>query len=157
MSDLIVVRPTATDLVVIRPTRLDELPAEIGCEHAAAVATYRTPVDHAIRAGVLLLEAKALVGHGNWLDWLAANFPASVRTAQHYMKLAENPEDAQRVAHLGVGKALRALGVGELPATDAIEVAQELWLDEEWQAFAQCAAALTEIRDRALYLSLIHI
>jgi hypothetical protein len=133
------------------PTRLDELRAEIDCEHAAAVAAFRTSVAHAIRAGELLLEAKALVGHGHWLNWVDANFPASRRTAENYMKLAKHPQDSQRVAHLGVGRAVRALGVGDLPETDASEVAQELGLDEEWQAFVQCAAAFREIRDRALY------
>jgi len=151
MPDLVAIRPTATDLVVIRPTRLDELRAEIDCQHAAAVAAFRTSVDHAIRAGELLLEAKTIVGHGHWLDWLAANFPASLRTAQDYMYLAKHPEDARRVAHLGIGQALKALRAGELSEPDAIEVAQELALDEDEQAFAQCAAALTEIRDRALY------
>ena len=125
MSDLVVIRPTATDLVVIRPTRLDELRVGIDREHAAAVAAFRTSVAHAIRAGELLVEAKALVPHGHWLDWVDANFIASRRTAQHYMKLAKHPEDTQRVAHLGVGRALRALGVGDLPEPDAIEVAQE--------------------------------
>ena len=132
-------------------TRLDELRAGIEREHAAAAAAFRTSVDHAIRAGELLAEAKALVGHGHWLDRVDANFPASLRTAQDYMKLAKHPEDAQRVAHLGVGQALRALGVGEPAETDAIEVAQEYAIDEEWQAFAQCGAAFKEIHDRALY------
>ena len=151
MTDLVVIRPTATDLVVIRPTRLDELRAEIDREHEAAVAAFRASVAHAIRAGELLAEAKALVGHGHWLNWVDANFPASRRTAQDYMYLAKHPEDARRVAHLGIARALRALRAGELPEPDAIEVAQEYALDEDEQAFVQCGAALTVIRDRGLY------
>jgi len=140
-----------SDLVVIRPTRLDELRAGIDRELEAAVAAFRTSVAHAIRAGELLAEAKALVGHGHWLDWVNANCLASLRTAQDYMYLAKHPEDARRLAHLGIGQALRALRVGELPESDAIEVAQEYALDEDEQAFVQCGAAFTEIRDRALY------
>jgi Protein of unknown function (DUF3102) len=130
---------------------LDELRAAIEHEHACAIEAYRDAVLHAIRAGDLLLQAKARVGHGGWLPWLADNFPASTRTAQGYMRLARHREDAQRLAHLGIAQALRALRCGELSAHDAREVARELRLDEEWQAFAQCATALGEIRDRALY------
>src|SRR4051794_5014264 len=101
------------------PGRLQRLRAAIELEHAHTLAAYGNAVAHAIRAGELLLEVKGLVGHGRWLPWLAENFPASVRTAQGYMRLARNPTDAQRVAHLGIAEALRALGCGALPANEA--------------------------------------
>ena len=42
-------------------------------------------------AGDLLLEAKATVPHGQWLQWFADNCgPISERTGQLYMKLAKN-------------------------------------------------------------------
>lgn len=67
----------------------------------------RSAVEHAIRAGDLLIEAKAQVRHGEWLPWLAENFPASERLAQSYMRLAANP---QRSAHFdSVDAALKEL------------------------------------------------
>lgn len=133
------------------PRTLDELRVEIEHEHAGAVEAYRDAVMHAIRAGELLLEAKKVIGHGGWLDWLEESFPATVRTAQNYMFLARHREDAQRVSHLGVGAALRALRAGDLAPVDAERVADELRLDEELPAALQCAAALQEVHDRALY------
>jgi hypothetical protein len=84
-----------------RPS-LSALAAEIRREVEQAEADYRSAVQHAVRAGELLIEAKAQVQHGQWLPWLEANFPGSARSPQGYMRLAENAEDAQRVAHLGI-------------------------------------------------------
>lgn len=90
-------------------SRLDGLATEIRREVAAADADFRSAVGHAIRAGELLREAKGAVAHGGWLPWLKANFNGSVRTAQNYMRLADNVEEAQRVAHLGLKGALKEL------------------------------------------------
>lgn len=76
---------------------LDELADEIRRELFAAEADWRSAVGHALRAGELLIEAKAQVKYGEWLLWLDANFPESVRTADLYMRLARN---SQRVANL---------------------------------------------------------
>ena len=44
----------------------------------------------ALQAGDLLNKAKVSVPHGGWKDWLAKHCNLSERTAQRYMKLAEN-------------------------------------------------------------------
>lgn len=93
----------------IEPRRLAHLADEIRTEVDAAEADFQSALQHAIRAGELLIEAKAQVEHGQWLPWLEANFSKSPRSAQGYMRLAENAEDAQRVAHLGLKGALREL------------------------------------------------
>ena len=49
----------------------------------------RRGVEHAIRAGELLIEAKAQLKHGEWLPWLENNCTMSERTAQLYMRLAQ--------------------------------------------------------------------
>jgi hypothetical protein len=98
--------------------RQRELPAladAIGREVEAAERSWRNAVGHAIRAGELLIEAKAQLGHGEWLPWLRDNFVGSRRSAQDYMRLARNGEDARRVAHLGVKGALKELAA---PAED---------------------------------------
>ena len=64
-------------------------------------------LEHAIQAGELLIEAKARVGHGEWLPWLAENFDRTPRTASNWMLLARNKK---QVSHLGsVSEALDAL------------------------------------------------
>lgn len=91
------------------PRKLTLIATELRHEVEQAEGHWQSAVQHAIQAGELLTEAKAQVKHGEWLPWLGANFPASTRTAQGYMRLAERAEDAQRLAHLGVGGALKEL------------------------------------------------
>jgi hypothetical protein len=81
------------------------LAADIRREHDLAQQSLTSAVDHAVRCGALLTEAKAGVAHGEWLPWLAENFPADVRTAQAYMRLAAN---AQRASHLEAAPSIRA-------------------------------------------------
>ena len=95
------------------PTQLiPSLAAEIRREHEAATHAFASAVEHAARCGKLLAEVKAQLAHGEWLPWLAENFPASVRTAQNYMRLATHP-DAQGLAHMGIEGALRHLAEPE--------------------------------------------
>jgi hypothetical protein len=70
--------------------RLPELAAQINAEHAAANRAIRTGIEHAMAAGDLLIEAKALLRHGEWGGWLAANCVVSERSARVYMRLARN-------------------------------------------------------------------
>jgi hypothetical protein len=55
-----------------------DLPARINAAHADCAKAMSSAIGHAIRAGELLLRAKAGVGHGQWQKWqrdngLAAN------------------------------------------------------------------------------------
>lgn len=95
--------------IVKAETTLVEIALEIRTEVEYAERDFQSAVVHAIRAGELLTEAKAQVRHGEWLPWLEANFPASVRSAQGYMRLAARAEDAQALAHLGIEGALKQL------------------------------------------------
>jgi hypothetical protein len=49
---------------------------------AAANASMRRGVEHAIAGGTLLLEAKGLVAHGEWIPWLQENCKIGPRRAQ---------------------------------------------------------------------------
>jgi hypothetical protein len=69
---------------------LPDLAARIRVEHEATSVALKSSVEHAIVAGELLIEAKALVQHGQWLPWLAKNCALSERTAQLYMRCAKN-------------------------------------------------------------------
>jgi Protein of unknown function (DUF3102) len=80
-------------------------------EHRAFVGTFRKTVEHGIRAGELLAEAKAECPHGTWLPWLEDNFEGSVRSAQEYMRLYNHRDEIrvkmQDSAHLSVSGALK--------------------------------------------------
>jgi hypothetical protein len=90
--------------------RLPELAAEINKSHACVEQTFRDGVAHAIRAGELLIEAKASVPHGQWDKWLKANITFRPRTARVYMQIAAlDPEKRQRVADLPLRKAINAI------------------------------------------------
>src|SRR5919199_137181 len=70
--------------------RLPALAGEIEAAHRRCKAGVREALDAALAAGRALIEAKELVPHGQWQDWLNANVPeVSVRTAQRYMRAAE--------------------------------------------------------------------
>ena len=53
-------------------------------DQARRMVTY-----HAVEIGRRLIEAKALVNHGSWGDWLTENVNYSQRTAQNLIRLAE--------------------------------------------------------------------
>ena len=112
--------------------RLPALAVELGQEVRKADAAWRDAVGHAIRAGELLTEAKALVRHGDWLPWLEANFPGSDRTARNYMRLAANrnrvadlPTVREAVALLAAPKRPEPAGVDDDEALER-EVAARL-------------------------------
>lgn len=92
------------------------------CQQAATVA-----VMHAMAAGDLLIEAKALCGHGEWAGWVAEHCAVAERTAQLYMRLARNrplvEANAQRVAGLGIRQAAALLTTPRLDATSVAELA----------------------------------
>jgi protein gp37 len=50
----------------------------------------KTALSKAIECGRLLSEAKEQLGHGAWLPWLSDNFTFKERTAQRWMKLADD-------------------------------------------------------------------
>jgi hypothetical protein len=98
---------------------LHQLAERINAEHNAAIGAARETMDHARRAGELLLEAKRQTERGQWLAWLGANFEFTPRTAQGYMRIAAHWSDLQAksetVSHLGLREALALLSpVSEL-------------------------------------------
>jgi Protein of unknown function (DUF3102) len=84
---------------------------QINDAHAEAERALRASVEHAIRAGELLIKAKRLVGrHGMWSQWLQDNIAFSERLAQAYMRLARLPiENRNAVAGLPLREALSAI------------------------------------------------
>jgi hypothetical protein len=91
--------------------KLSTLASRINKEHALAEQHAKTALEHVRNAGTLLLEAKGLCKHGEWLTWLEANFDSTRQTAANYMRLAERWEElnVKRVLHLPLRAALAEL------------------------------------------------
>ena len=90
---------------------LADLARQINAEHEACHAAMRASVEHAVRAGVLLIEAKAGLPHGEWAGWIDAHCEFSDRTARAYMRLAKelpklDEEKRQHVAEMPLREAL---------------------------------------------------
>lgn len=72
--------------------RLPILAEVANSHHDVTVVALRTAAESARIAGDALREAKTLVPHGGWSDWIKQNFSGGMRTAQRYMKIAKNWE-----------------------------------------------------------------
>ncbi|KEO84777.1 DUF3102 domain-containing protein [Tumebacillus flagellatus] len=68
---------------------------------------------NAIEIGMRLIEAKELVAHGEWGDWLGANVSYSQSSANNFMRVAKEYGDAnsQAFANLNYTQAVALLGV----------------------------------------------
>lgn len=87
--------------------------------HEAAQASARAAVAHAVRAGELLIEAKAALPHGEFTAF-CKSLPFSDRTARAYMRLGRLSEaDRQRVASLPLRDALVAIAGPSRPRVAA--------------------------------------
>jgi hypothetical protein len=129
---------------------LAEIAAAIAAAHADCETALRDSVRHAIRVGELLIQVKTRLGHGNWLPWLSANCPFSERTAQTYMRMANNvaklaDSNPQRVADMSLRRAVKALGE---PHEDSLPQVQRAWkLQDEWNVTHwELADTLAELR-----------
>jgi hypothetical protein len=105
-----------------------DLASLINAEHEAACVKARQALEHAHRAGELLLQAKASVGHGSFLGWIAEHCTFSPRQAQRYMLLVERwpaiREKYDTASHLTLSRALRLIdrrGASELEQALALE------------------------------------
>lgn len=116
-----------TGVIDIAPADdLQVLPDRINAAVAAAETHARSAVECAIRAGSLLTQAKALVQHGEWEQWLQKHVTCAARTAQAYMRLYQKHRmlpapEAQRVALLPLREAMKAIATppkGDTPRRD---------------------------------------
>lgn len=100
--------------------RLTVLADEIRQADAAARRSAQALAEAALEAGHKLLEAKELVGHGNWLPWLKEHCQLTERTAQRYMRLAGSGLKSDTVTDLGIRGALDAIAAQKDPRTEAL-------------------------------------
>lgn len=69
---------------------------------------------HAIRIGQLLIEAKQVTPHGQFLNWMEDNLTVTPRMGQNYMKIAEDDQlrddvecKYETVSHLTINQAVK--------------------------------------------------
>jgi DNA modification methylase len=100
---------------------LADLAVRINAEHSEVVRALRLGLSHAIAAGNALLEAKALLKHGQWLPWLNDNCLISERTASLYMRLARHAPDLKSatVADLTIREAVTLINDAAEPDSAA--------------------------------------
>lgn len=79
----------------------------------------RLVLGHAIEIGNRLIEAKAMVPHGQWGDWLKAEFDYSQSSAQNFMRIADEYGETQ----MGLfGPEAKSQTLGNLPYTKALKL-----------------------------------
>jgi hypothetical protein len=103
---------------------MPDLSARIKAEHGAVVDALNSAVMHAMAAGDLLAEAKGRVKHGEWLPWLEEHCAISERTAQLYMRLAEDRERLELLIRTGADLSINqaaGLATMSLKEKDAFE------------------------------------
>jgi hypothetical protein len=93
---------------------LVDLASKINDLTRSAERAATTAMQNALKAGELLIVAKAAVPHGGWDEWVRGNCDIAPRTAAAYMRLVKTlpalPEpERQRVADLPVREAVRAI------------------------------------------------
>lgn len=109
---------TAVNIIEADHWRLPTLSDDIVAALSESRQQAQQAVAAAIRAGTLLTEAKALVQHGQWEAWLAANCKVSARSARAYMRLAEKWPELQNGNAAAVLSLRAALAAIASPATE---------------------------------------
>ncbi len=69
-----------------------DLAEQIDREHELCREATVSVVEHAVRAGELLVQAKDRRGHGAWTSWLEQHCSVTPRQARRYMSLAKNQD-----------------------------------------------------------------
>jgi hypothetical protein len=80
-----------------RTEELEDLARQIRESHDQCLASFRTAVPHARRAGELLGKAKEKVRQAKkkWQEWVKANCPFELRMAQNYMRIAAHCKEVE--------------------------------------------------------------
>ena len=93
---------------------LNDLAKEINEHNRARHAAEVKGVMHALKIGELLIDAKKVVSHGKFIEWVEANTDVSQRMAQMYMIIAADPEitepfirEYETVSHLTINIAVK--------------------------------------------------
>ena len=87
----------------------------------------RTICGSIITIGRDLIEAKDMLDHGQWMEWLKTRVNFSKSTAENFMRIAREVSDGSPLAALPYTKVLPLLS---LPAPDREEFAEQIGADD---------------------------
>lgn len=90
-----------------------ELPARLNDLENQAHMFVQGAAFNLLQLGRVLTEAKPLVEHGQWTEWVKQHAKMSTRTAQQYMQAYAEFGVDTRIAELGTGKVLKLLPMSE--------------------------------------------
>lgn len=68
-------------------TAITALEGRISTEHFGVIEGAKASMTHAIKAGEYLEDAKKILPHGKFIEWITGNLPITERTAQNYMRV----------------------------------------------------------------------
>jgi hypothetical protein len=132
--------------------RLPILAAGINAAHQAAHEAAQTALQRAAECGRFLIEAKALVRHGNWLPWLEQNTTVSPRQSQKYMRLAARWDElegkSELGSHLTLSEAVRVLAEPKDEPADEPVLLDEYLAAERPLLEGEIEIAVAEVRLR---------
>ena len=94
----------APPVSVERPRDIEAITSEI-------LDAKRAGGEAILTIGKGLMEAKAVLPHGEWLPWLEEKVEFSERVAQNFMRLARHYSNPNTVSDLGASKALMMLAL----------------------------------------------
>lgn len=126
-------------MIELDTNKLTTIAEQIKAEHRQAQEAMRQSLTHAVNCGELLIEAKSLISHGDWLAWVSDNCEFSDRTARAYMRIARNwPELSKTatVANLTYRDALALLAENKDNDPGELSEVDKRWseLEEMWSA-----------------------
>jgi hypothetical protein len=129
----------------------EDLAAQINEAHKLAREHAESAIEHAFRAGELLIESKSKLAHGKWLPWMRENVKFSERTAQSYMRLASSQHSILKSVGEGENFSVRrALEHIKRPLRNAYQEENDRERSEQEVANANEAAEVCEDQKRQL-------
>jgi hypothetical protein len=137
--------------MVPQPQSLLDLAASVKKRHAMITGSSMQIVQMAIDNGEELLKIKAQIGHGGFLKWIAHHCQITDKTAERYMKFAQNKDKLkaamdkakiETISDLTLKQAERLIDGGENPKPkktplDKIEAAWDKLELSDRQAFVE--------------------
>jgi hypothetical protein len=81
-----------------RAKKLKTLAQQANIHHHQVNKAWLGALDHAYQSGSLLIQAKKILKHGQWANWLERHFEGSYETAKVYIRIAKEWDNPRLVA-----------------------------------------------------------
>lgn len=91
---------TGTEAALLVSSKTLSIIADINESHRLALSHRDSAVEHAIRCGELLLEQKARLEHGEFINWIKTNCTFAQSTATRYMAAAKQKTTGVAISSL---------------------------------------------------------